>query len=200
LRKARTPSVDKLRRLVYIGLQTHYPNIAPLVTEPSQRLRDRDWPMFTVCKRTVLSRSSELARSLLEIEDEINLCGMLPLPLLCSVAVLSPCILAARPLTEHIGTTATGVLLAVITLAVEFYLVYRFYWRRLEEEETCYEMFLLLESGLVAKPEAARERALLTEVAYGDYLTGEVARKSLRVGLLVEQPSRLETSDFRLRK
>src|SRR4029079_16548081 len=132
--------LEKLRNDVYLRLTTYWWQI-PEITQPEAGLTKRDRTMFSLCKGSIICRSPELGRSLLEIEDEINLYGMMALPVLAYGFIIS----------LH-GFSSVGIWVVFVRLlflaGTTFYLVMRFCWCRIAEEQTCYQHFLLIESGL----------------------------------------------------
>lgn len=104
--------------------------------------------IFSLCKRSLLSRSPELGKLLSEKEAEINLVGMLPLPLVFLTVAL-----AVRsgngeqlPLRGSHGIWTVGILFFGIVFVI--HLLLRFHQLRKEEFRMCLESFLLVESGL----------------------------------------------------
>lgn len=116
--------------------------------DPADRYYQGERQIFSLCKRSLLSRSPELGKLLSEKEAEINLVGMLPLPLvfLTAALVLRSGDIGQLPLTGSRGIWTGGILFFGILLVI--HLLLRFHQLRKEEFRMCLESFLLVESGL----------------------------------------------------
>jgi hypothetical protein len=110
--------------------------------------------IFTICKRSVLARSLELGRILKEKEDEVNLVGMLPLPLifLSTTLFLRAHHISNLPVVGNTLQWRWG--LAITSPLLIVYLLIRFHHLRKEEFRVCLESFLLVESGLAKDSKA----------------------------------------------
>jgi hypothetical protein len=119
-----------------------------LYFDPADRHYQGERQIFTICKRSMLSRSPELGRLLREKEDEINLVGMLPLPLAFLVVGLLMHVSDIRKLPVRGGPACWAIGLIIFGAAVIIHLLFRFHRLRKEEFRMCLESFLLVESGL----------------------------------------------------
>ena len=123
--------------------------------DPADRYYQGERQIFSLCKRSLLSRSPELGQLLSEKEAEINLVGMLPLPLI----FLTVALVLRRSDVEHLPLEGSrnfwtwGILFFGIVLVIQ--LLLRFHQLRKEEFRMCLESFLLVESGLAGSTGAS---------------------------------------------
>jgi hypothetical protein len=133
------------------ALQTRRDQMGPL-WDLVMDTRDGNWARFVVCKNSVISRAPELSRRLLDLENEINLVGMLALPI----------VVLAVALWWHpfcFGTAVDKFVLPEFLGAFSVYLFWIFYQLRLVERKDCYEAFLLLEGKLAENASSESDKS-----------------------------------------